>query len=77
MTYCGNGIVLLADNDGHVCRSECAFKTDECASESAISQATPASAGAAGHKGEIRWDDGFIYVCIADDTWEKVAIASW
>ena len=77
MVYCGNGIVLLGGRDDHVWRSDCAFKTDECASESAISQATPASAAAAGHKGEIRWDADFIYVCIADDTWERVAIASW
>lgn len=42
-----------------------------------IAQATPASANAAGHKGDVRWDDSFIYVCIADDTWERVGIASW
>ena len=77
MVYAGNGIVLLGDDAYHVWRSGCAYKTDEATSESAISQATPASAGAAGHKGEVRWDDGFIYVCVADDTWERVAIDTW
>ena len=77
IAYCGNGIALLGDELNHVYRSDCAFKTDESASESAISQATPASAGAAGHKGEIRWDAGNLYVCVADNTWKKVAIATW
>lgn len=38
---------------------------------------TPASAGAAGTAGEITWDANFIYVCIAANTWKRVAIAAW
>ena len=38
---------------------------------------TPASAAAAGVEGTIVWDAGFIYVCTATDTWERVAIATW
>lgn len=37
----------------------------------------PATAGAAGTAGDIAWDGGFIYVCIAANTWERVAIATW
>ena len=36
-----------------------------------------ASAAAAGNQGEIRWDSGFIYVCVAANTWKRVAITSW
>lgn len=39
--------------------------------------ATPATAGATGVLGEIRFDAGFIYVCVATNTWKKVAIATW
>jgi hypothetical protein len=39
--------------------------------------AAPASAGATGTAGEIRVVDGFIYACIATDTWQRVAIATW
>jgi hypothetical protein len=38
---------------------------------------TPASAGATGTAGEIRWDSGFIYICVAANTWKRVAIATW
>ena len=38
---------------------------------------TPASASATGSVGTICWDTGYIYVCTATDTWERVAIAGW
>jgi hypothetical protein len=38
---------------------------------------TPATAAATGTKGTICWDSGAIYVCVATDTWKKIAIATW
>jgi hypothetical protein len=38
---------------------------------------TPATAGAAGNQGEIAWDADYIYVCVATNTWKRVAIATW
>ena len=38
---------------------------------------TPASAAAPGTKGDICWDTSYIYVCVATDTWKRVAIATW
>ena len=38
---------------------------------------TPATAGAAGNQGDICWDADFIYICTADNTWKKAAIATW
>lgn len=38
---------------------------------------TPASAVAAGNAGEICWAAGFLYVCVAANTWRRVAIAAW
>lgn len=37
----------------------------------------PASAASAGMQGEVSWDSNFIYVCIAANTWKRVAIATW
>ena len=42
-----------------------------------ITNKTPASAGASGVKGEIAWDSSYLYVCVADDTWKRVAISTW
>ena len=39
--------------------------------------AAPATADATGELGEIRVAAGFIYVCIATDTWVRAAIATW
>lgn len=42
-----------------------------------IASDPPASATAPGVAGTVTWDSGFIYVCIATDTWKRVAIATW
>ena len=38
---------------------------------------TPSSATDFGFPGEIRWDANYIYVCVATDTWKRVALSSW
>jgi len=38
---------------------------------------TPASASATGTTGQICWDSSYIYVCIATNTWRRVAHATW
>ena len=38
---------------------------------------TPASASAAGVKGEICYDSSYIYACTATNTWKRIAIATW
>ncbi len=42
-----------------------------------ISDTVPATAGAEGTKGQIAFETGFLYICVATDTWERVAIATW
>lgn len=38
---------------------------------------TPATAGAAGNKGDIAWDANYIYVCVATNSWTRSAIVAW
>lgn len=38
---------------------------------------TPASASAAGAAGTWAWDASYIYMCVATNTWKRVAIATW
>ncbi len=38
---------------------------------------TPASSSDPGNTGDIAWDSDYIYVCVAANTWKRVAIASW
>jgi len=38
---------------------------------------TPSSASDTGAAGRICWDSNYIYICIATDTWKRVAISSW
>jgi len=38
---------------------------------------TPATAAAAGNAGEYSWDASYLYLCIADATWRRVAHNTW
>ena len=38
---------------------------------------TPASATETCNAGEIAWDSGFVYVCIAANTWKRATLATW
>jgi hypothetical protein len=38
---------------------------------------TPASSSAPGQVGEIAWDNGYVYVCVAPNTWKRAALSSW
>ena len=38
---------------------------------------TPASASAPGVIGQTCWDDNYIYVCVATNTWKRAAISTW
>jgi hypothetical protein len=37
----------------------------------------PATATSAGKAGTIAWDSGFVYVCVADNTWKRAALTTW
>lgn len=38
---------------------------------------TPDSAHASGNVGDIVWDDNYVYVCVAKDTWKRTKLESW
>ena len=38
---------------------------------------TPPSAGAVGVAGAVVWDSDYVYICIATNTWKRVALATW
>lgn len=37
----------------------------------------PGSAGATGVAGTVAWDSNYIYICVATNTWKRVAISTW
>lgn len=37
----------------------------------------PANASATGIPGQIEWSNGYIYVCVAANTWKRIAIGTW
>ena len=39
--------------------------------------AAPASASSTGTAGDIRYDADYIYICVATNTWKRVAISTW
>ena len=38
---------------------------------------TPSSASDTGQAGQICWDANYLYVCVASNTWKRIALSSW
>lgn len=39
--------------------------------------AVPATANAAGMAGQMAYASGFLYICIAENTWQRATLATW
>lgn len=66
----------VADNLGQIYSPNGALVIDQNGNV-IIQQKTPATAAATGVAGTICRDANFIYVCIATNSWKRVAIAAW
>lgn len=42
-----------------------------------LTEQTPASAGATGVKGTVVYDSSYLYICVATNTWRRIAHATW
>ncbi len=42
-----------------------------------ITSSVPASAAATGIAGQLAYDATHLYICVATDTWKRVAISTW
>jgi len=73
----GTGILIAPTG------SACAFATGTSfvvtTSRAFVVQAPPipSSASDTGTTGTIAWDSNYIYVCVATNTWKRVAISTW
>ena len=38
---------------------------------------TPVSPDATGNVGNTFWDENYLYICIAGNTWKRVALSTW
>jgi hypothetical protein len=38
---------------------------------------TPSSSTDTGQAGQIAWDSNYLYICVATNTWKRVALANW
>ncbi len=42
-----------------------------------VTGTVPATANASGIAGSIRYNDSYIYVCVANNTWKRAALSTW
>lgn len=42
-----------------------------------IASNPPSTASSTGKTGTITWDSDYFYVCVATDTWKRVALSTW
>lgn len=65
----GNSTNITVDDGNQIIMVSGAFAV--------VPSATPASASATGTAGTVAWDANYIYVCVATNTWKRVAISTW
>lgn len=53
------------------------YGTIVCANICIQTTKTPASATATGTKGTICWDANYLYICVATNTWKRIALSTW
>ena len=41
------------------------------------SSSAPSSATDTGTPGDIRYDSGYVYICISNNTWKRAALTTW
>lgn len=39
--------------------------------------AAPTTIASTGRRGELRFDDNYFYVCVANNTWKRTALTDW
>lgn len=42
-----------------------------------LSNSVPANSSSNGIAGTIRFDSGYIYVCVANNTWKRATLSTW
>lgn len=74
----GDGVNFVAES-GATARTSLGLGTGDTPVFDGVEIASnpPASASATGTAGTITWDSNYIYVCVATNTWKRVAIATW
>jgi len=50
---------------------------NQLTSDGYFTSQAPAAANSTGTAGTFTYEDGFLYMCIATDEWQRVAIATW
>ena len=53
------------------------FEKIERSMSSLITNKTVPTSTSSGIRGEVCWDTNFIYVCTAENTWKRTALATW
>ena len=43
----------------------------------ALSSNAPATASSTGSAGDIRYDSGYVYICVATNTWKRASLTTW
>lgn len=67
-----NGLNILQNGDGVMQGDFTSNKFKLAALNTA-----PANAADTGTLGEIRWANGYVYFCVATNTWQRAALATW
>jgi len=68
-------ILILRDPSGNV--SLRSVNANILAANLVLSNSIPATSTSNGIAGSIRWDSGYIYICVANNTWKRATLDTW
>ena len=68
-------ILVLRDPSGNASVRTVNFST--LSANIVLSNSVPATASSNGIAGTIRFDSGYIYVCVANNTWKRATLSTW
>jgi hypothetical protein len=72
--------VMVIDQNGNVGINTLDPKSKLDVNDNAIiieQSNTPINSSSACVKGAVSWDSGFVYVCVANNTWKRAALSAW
>ena len=75
-TAIGTNTTNIGTNDTDIA-ANLASIVDINAGDGTVAGAAPASAGDTGTAGQVAFASGFVYVCVATNTWQRAVIATW
>ena len=77
LNYSGGTITTIYEGESGAAGAQGAVGAQGATGAATASSSAPTSATSIGTAGTIAYDSNYVYICVATNTWRRVAISSW